>query len=190
MSRAQRYTNLAAVVLPLLGVRRRGRAAVEQGRRLARPRPARRAVRPDRPRHHGRLPPDAHPPRVPDLQDGRADLRGARLDGGAGPGDPLGRRPPQAPRPHRRGGRPALAPRGLAGGGVRGTLRGLLHAHVGWLSHRARPARPRRSTRATWSRIAGCGASADSFHWIVLGSPRDPAAARASRSPAARSRAR
>ena len=34
-------------------------------------------------------------------------LRGPRLDGGAGAGDGLGGRPPQAPRAHRRGGRPA-----------------------------------------------------------------------------------
>ena len=80
-------------------------------------------------RDHDRLPPPAHPPRLPDPQAGRVRARRGRLDGGPGPGDRLGRRPPQAPRPHRRGGRPALParrPRHAAS-------RGLWHAHVGWL---------------------------------------------------------
>ena len=38
-------------------------------------------------------------------------VRDPRLDGGPGPGHLVGRRPPQAPRAHRPGGRPALAAR-------------------------------------------------------------------------------
>ena len=58
-----------------------------------------------------------------------------RLDGGAGSGHELGRRPPQAPRPHRPGGRPAHAPRPrqrLQGRGL-----GLWYAHMGWLFERS-----------------------------------------------------
>ena len=57
----------------------------------------------------------------------------AGLDGGPGAGHQLGRRPPQAPRPHRRGGRSALARTSAPAAGIKGAVRGLLHAHVGWL---------------------------------------------------------
>ena len=65
-------------------------------------------------------------------QAGRVRLRRARLDGRAGPGDRLGRRPPQAPRAHRREGDPH-SPHVGHGEGVGGVLRGLWHAHIGWL---------------------------------------------------------
>ena len=48
--------------------------------------------------------------------------------GAAGRRARLGRRPPQAPRPHRPGGRPALPARRPREG-----LKGLWHAHAGWL---------------------------------------------------------
>ena len=78
-------------------------------RRRDRPRAARRHVPPRRLRRDARLPPAAHPPRVPDAQARRVHARRPRLDVRPGPGHRLGRRPPQAPRAHRRGGRPALA---------------------------------------------------------------------------------
>ena len=94
-------------------------------------------------RRDRRLSPHAHPPLVPDLQAGRVLLRRGRLDGGPGAGHQLGRRPPQAPRPHRRGGRSALAPRRRRQRASGARSRGLLHAHVGWLHDRARPRRAR-----------------------------------------------
>jgi hypothetical protein len=45
---------------------------------------------------HGRLPPDAHPPRVQDEPRAPGDLRRPRLGGDRGPRDLMGRRPPQA----------------------------------------------------------------------------------------------
>ena len=70
MTRAERYANMAGVIVPFLGLI----AAIvflwnELGR-LDRPRHPRRAVRPLRAGHHGRLPPAAHPSR---LQDAQAD---------------------------------------------------------------------------------------------------------------------
>ena len=53
------------------------------------------------------LSPPAHAPGLPDEQAGRVRLRDPGLDGRPGAADRLGRRPPQAPRPHRRGGRSA-----------------------------------------------------------------------------------
>ena len=56
---------------------------------------------------------------------------------------------------------------GFAGGGVRGTLRGLFHAHVGWIlteeggANRAKYAKDLVEDR-------GMKRISDSFHWIVL----------------------
>jgi stearoyl-CoA desaturase (delta-9 desaturase) len=64
---------------------------------------------------------------------------------------------------------------GFAGGGVRGTLRGLFHAHVGWIlteqggAHRAKYARDLVEDRAM-KRIS------DNFHLLVLASLALPAA--------------
>ena len=71
--------------------------------------------------------------------------RRARLDGRAGPGDPLGLRPPQAPQLRRPRGRSALAARRLRPG-IRGKIAGLWHAHVGWLF--------RNVGRAEWTKYA------------------------------------
>ena len=94
---------------------RRDRAAVEPGDRAARARAADRLLRDHLPRGHARLPPDVHPSRLRVLARVPGGDRGARLDGGRGLGDHLGGRPPQAPRVHRPGGRPALAPPGRPG---------------------------------------------------------------------------
>ena len=99
----------SAVVLPFVGLRRRDRPALEHATSTGATSPCCGHVRAHRLRRDARLPPAAHPPLVPDLQAGRVHARRARLDGGAGPGHDLGRRPPQAPRAHRQGGRPALA---------------------------------------------------------------------------------
>ena len=60
------------------------------------------------------------------------DARGTRLGGDRGAGDLLGGGPPQAPRVLGPGGGPAQPARGSRQG-LRRALRGLLHAHVGWL---------------------------------------------------------
>ena len=57
--------------------------------------------------HHGRLPPPVHAPRVQDVAVHARRVRRARLGRDRGPGDLLGRRPPQAPRVLRPPGRPA-----------------------------------------------------------------------------------
>jgi stearoyl-CoA desaturase (delta-9 desaturase) len=65
---------------------------------------------------------------------------------------------------------------GFAGGGVRGTLRGLFHAHVGWIlteeggANRAKYARDLVEDR-------GMKRISDNFHWLVLVSLLIPAAA-------------
>ncbi len=84
---------------------------MERAGRLERPGGAGDHVRAHGLRRDARLPPAAHPSLVPDVQAGRVPAGLARLDGGAGAGDDLGRRPPQAPRAHRPGGRSALAAR-------------------------------------------------------------------------------
>jgi stearoyl-CoA desaturase (delta-9 desaturase) len=64
---------------------------------------------------------------------------------------------------------------GFAGGGVRGTLRGLFHAHVGWIlteeggAHRAQYAKDLVEDR-------GMKRISDNFHWLVLLSLAIPAA--------------
>jgi stearoyl-CoA desaturase (delta-9 desaturase) len=64
---------------------------------------------------------------------------------------------------------------GFAGGGVRGTLRGLFHAHVGWIlteeggAHRATFAKDLVEDR-------GMKRISDNFHWLVLLSLALPAA--------------
>ena len=108
VTRTHKIVNLIGVPLPLVGLI----AAIVllwNGDRAARARAAGRPVRRDRARRDARLPPDVHPPRVRVEPRVPRDRRRARLDGGAGIGDHLGRRPPQAPRVHRPGGRPALA---------------------------------------------------------------------------------
>ncbi len=82
--------------------------------------------------HHGRVPPPAHPPQLQDQPLGPGGVRGARVRGRRGPGDRLGRHPPQAPPVLRRRGRPAQPPR-RPRLGWRGALPGLFHAHIGWV---------------------------------------------------------
>ena len=70
---------------------------------------AARLLRRGRARHHRRLPPVLHPRLVQGQALAAGHAGGRRLDGHRGTGDPLGRRPPQAPRLLRPRGRPALA---------------------------------------------------------------------------------
>ena len=72
-----------------------------------------------------------------------------------GPGDPLGGRPPQAPRPHRRGGRPALTARG-----PRQRPRGPVARARGLAVGGATASPTPRSTPPTCSRTAACASSA------------------------------
>ena len=88
-----------------------------------------------------RLSPTPHPPLLSDLPAGRARLRHSRLAVRPGLGARLGRRSPQAPRPHRRRGRPAFTPRR-----PRQRSRGLWHAHAGWLT--------KTQGQADWKRYA------------------------------------
>ena len=127
-----------------------------------------RDVRRQRDGRDARLPSPAHPPFVRDLQTGAVRARDPRLDGGAGPGHELGRRSPQAPRPHRPGGRPAHAPRPRRG--FKGAVIGLWYAHMGWLfersGHERAPAllpRPLRGPRHAAS------STRRSALWVVLG---------------------
>ena len=130
--------------------------AVEPAGRPRRPGDHGRGLPGQRLRHHDRLPPPADPPGVRDLQAAEVPVRGAGLDGGPGAGHPLGGRPPQAPRPHRRGGRPPLTARGprqRAGRPV-ARPRGLA---VGEQRHRGRQEvrpRPARGPRACASSAA------------------------------------
>ena len=134
------------------------RRVLERGRRPARPRGGARHVPADGLRRDRRLPPDAHPPLVPDLQAGRVLLRRAGLDGRAGPGHQLGRRPPQAPRPHRRGGRSALA-RTWARQRASGAPCAGCCTPTSAGSSPSTAAPTARSTRATSSRTAACASS-------------------------------
>src|SRR5215211_3409830 len=82
-------------------------------RDVARPDDLRGRVRADDAGDLDRLPPALHPPLLRDVPADPLRARRARLDGGAGSGDPLGLRPPQAPQLRRPRGRPALAARRL-----------------------------------------------------------------------------
>src|ERR1700712_4233619 len=64
---------------------------------------------------------------------------------------------------------------GFAGGGIRGTLRGLFHAHVGWILTEQGG-----ENRAQFAKDLvedpGMKRISDNFHWIVLGSLALPTA--------------
>ena len=82
--------NLPAVVAALRRPRSPRSSCSGTGGVRQRPGDPRRDVRGHRARDHGRLPPPAHPPLLPVAQAGGVRVRGARLDGGAGPGDQPG----------------------------------------------------------------------------------------------------
>ena len=106
MSRAERIANLAGVVVPFAGVIVAIVLLWNRAVDLGRYRHPRGQLPRDRDRHHGRLPPSADPPGVRHVPVVGAHVRGDGIALGAGLGHGLGRRPPQAPRPHRRRGRP------------------------------------------------------------------------------------
>ena len=82
----------------------------------------------------GRVPPPSHPSQLQDQPSGPRAAGHLRLGGHRGAGDLLGRRPPQAPRLLRQGRRASPhSPHVGHDGGWRGALKGLLHAHLGWL---------------------------------------------------------
>ena len=107
-------------------------AAVGERAAVARRGGVRGAVPDHRPGHHGGLPSPVHTPRVPDQAVAARGHRGDGLDGHRGPDHRLGGRPPQAPRLLRPARRPAQPPRGPRSR-AQGALRGLWHAHWGWL---------------------------------------------------------
>ena len=74
---------------------------------LARPGRARAHLPADRPRHHRWLPSPAHPPQLQDEPRAARAAGRAGLGGRRGPGDRVGRQPPQAPSVLRRAGRSA-----------------------------------------------------------------------------------
>ncbi len=99
------------------------------------------------PGHHGRLPPALHPPQLQDLAPGARRPGGAGLDGGRGPGDRVGVDPPQAPLLFRSRRATPTAPISDELPGWRGALRGLGHAHVGWMFRGKDMANPARYAR-------------------------------------------
>ena len=128
-----------------------------------------------RARHHGRLPPAVHPPQ---LQDDAAPLRALfavlRLDGRRGPGDRVGRDPPQAPPLLRPARRPAQPPRRPGAGLARRAARARPRAcrlDVPRQGH----GQPAPATRRTCSPTATCASSAARSR---SGSPVGLAAAR------------
>ena len=132
-----------------------------------------------RARDHRRLPPPAHPPLLPDLEAGRVRLRRPRLDGRPGPGDLLGRRPPQAPRPHRRGGRPAQpARRPRRRRARRRSPASGTPTPAGCCRPRAGPTGS--ATRPTSTRTAACALINRHFASLVAAQPALPAARRLS----------
>ena len=152
---------------PLPRVPRRRRAALGRRRHGRRPRDLRRDVRLVGLRRDGRLPPPAHPPLVRRARRAvRARVRDPRLDVGAGRRHPLGRRPPQAPRLHRRGGRPAQPPHPRGHRLARRAARHVALAHG--LAVRPRPSARRRAasrpTCATTRRSAS--STATSSLWV------------------------
>ena len=96
------------IIVPLLAVVAASPAGLGRVRRPGRHRPARRLLLDQRGRHHRRLPPPLHPRRLQGQAVGARDAGRRRQPRDRGPARPLGRRPPQAPRLQRQGGRPAL----------------------------------------------------------------------------------
>ena len=95
------------------------------------------------------------------------DVRDPRLDRRPGPGDVVGRRPSQAPRAHRRGGRSALAARARRRAARRDP--GLWYAHMGWLFHGSGQSEHARYARDL-SRTAGMRLIHRLFPlWVALG---------------------
>ena len=110
---------------PVPGAGLRRLAALRAAAALERPRRLRAHLHPDRARDHGRLPPPLHPSQLQDEARGPRRDRRPRLGGDRGAGDLLGRRPPQAPRLLRPGGRPAQPARRPRRGRL-GPVQGLL----------------------------------------------------------------
>ena len=108
---SHRIITLIAVVLPPLGLLAVIATLWGVRRRARRPRHLRSLLRDPRPRHHGRIPPLLHASQLRDRPRDQGGARRARLDDLAGPGRPVGLRPPQASRAFRRRGRSALAAR-------------------------------------------------------------------------------
>ena len=98
------------------------------------------------------------------------DLRRARLGRDRGPGDLLGRRPSQAPRLLRQGGRPAQPARGPWRRPGAARCAGLVHAHVGWLfihtaARRQAALRSRPAEGSRWSSFV----DRTFVLWVVVG---------------------
>ena len=103
-------------------------------------------------------PPTAHPPRVPDARVAALHARDPRIDVAPGRRDRLGGRPPQAPHVHRRRGRPPQPARRPRRGPARDGQRACgTRTSAGCSRPTAR--RPRNGSRATSSRTRRCGAS-------------------------------
>ena len=136
------------------GVRARGGHALGWRDPVDRPGRSGGRLRRHLPGDHGGLSPPADSPLVSDLSRRSLLAGGARHAGGRRLGDQVGGRPPQAPRLRRRGRRPAQ-PHTRRGPGVLGRLKGLWHAHVGWLFNSVGQADQRRYA-PTCSRTAAC----------------------------------
>ena len=138
----------------------------------------------DRARDHDRLPPPPHPPLLRDLEAGGVHVRRARLDGRAGPGHRLGRRPPQAPRAHRPRGRPPQPARRARPRRDRGCCAASgTPTSAGSSPSRAAPSGA--ATPRTSARTPACGgstATSSRSSWPAWRSPPSPASSSPGRS--------
>ena len=103
----------------------------------------------------------------------RAPFGDARLRGGGGPGDRMGLHAPEASPLHRPPGRPpqpARRPRD----GLAGALRGLFHAHVGWMLPGNRPRQSHSATPRICSTTRSCARSIGRSPLWVLARTRCP----------------
>ena len=139
--------------------RRRGLARVGRDPALARPARARDHLHADRAGRHGRLPPPLHAPQLQDRPRGASGARRAGLDGRRGPGDRVGRHPPQAPSLLGPARRPAQPPRRPGAGMARGAARARpTRTSAGCSAARTWPTP--RATPRTCSPTATCASSA------------------------------
>ena len=171
-SSLSQVVTLIAVVVPPFGAPVGDGPALGRGVQLARPRSPRRALRRLRVRDDDRIPPLLHAQGLRDRTGSEGALRHPRLHDDAGPADPVGDRPSQAPRALGSGGRSALA--------ARRSRRRCMERHQGLRSRARRLALhaegPRARTRVRQGSLRGPARADDRPALHLLGRPdaRDP----------------
>ena len=128
-----RLAGLVAVIVPPVGLLVGTVLLWNRGVNLALLARARRLLRPLRARDHGRLAPVLLAQELRDRPRREGGARDPRLDGDAGAADPVGDRPPEAPRALRPARRSRTRRTPAAAAGLWERARGLWHSHVGWL---------------------------------------------------------